>query len=139
MSLIEYIIRVENTHRKKVLLEREENELVSPIIRDYSQMSEVYGIFSDELARREDNHTLSSIENRRIFILIAMRLFCPSVFVGRKLKHGIRDQMATILGCEASVISHDFKNLTFHYKKYRRFRETVDAIYESIMETLSEN
>lgn len=137
MSLIEYIIRVENTNRKKVELERELSDLTNPIIKDYNQISDVYGIFADELTRNT-NIRLDSIESRRIFILIIMRLFCPSVFVGRKLKHGIRDKMASILGCEASVISHDFKNLTFHYKKYRHFREKVDSIYESIMETLSE-
>ena len=137
MSLIEYIIRVENTNRKKVELERELSDLTNPIIKDYNQISDVYGIFADDLTRNP-NSRLDSIESRRIFILIIMRLFCPSVFVGRKLKHGIRDKMASILGCEASVISHDFKNLTFHYKKYRHFRERVDSIYESIMETLSE-
>ena len=138
MALYEFIIRVENTHRKKIMLEKEEQELITPIIKDYDQVGEIYGIFSDEISRKT-NLKLNSIESRRIFILIVMRLFCPAVFVGRKLKHGIRNKMASILGCEASVISHDFRNLTFHYKKYKHFRETVDMIYDAIMETLSEN
>lgn len=136
MSLYEYIIRVENTHRKRISLEREEEMLTTPLIRNNNQISEIYGIFADELTKR--NIKLDSIESRRIFIFIIMRLCYPAVFTGAKLKRGIRDQMATVLNCEASVISHDFKNLTFHYKRYRGFRQSVDEIYEAIMDTLSE-
>ena len=137
MALYEYIVNVETTHRRKVALERDEKELTAPIIADYTKMGEIYEIFAEELLSKTDIK-LGSIESRRIFIIIVTRLFCPISFTGRNLKRGIRDQMARVLGIEASVISHDFKILTFHYKRYRDFRSMVDKIYESIMDVLSE-
>lgn len=136
MSLFEYIIRVENTHRKKIDIEKEERLLTAPLISDYSKITDVYNIYLDEIAKSKINP--KSLESRRIFIFIVFRLFCPAVYTGRKLKRGIRDKLAEVLGCEASIISHDFRNLTFHYKKYRNFRIAVNEIYDSIMEVLSE-
>lgn len=137
MALYEYIQNVEQIHRRCLALEKEERELTTPIINDYSMMGEIYGIFSDEIVKKT-NIKIDSIESRRIFIFIIMRLCCPSVFANQKLKRGIRDRIAETLNVEASIVSHDFRNLTFHYKRYRNFRSTVDSIYESMMDTLSE-
>ena len=136
MALYEYIQNVESIHRKCVALEREERELTTPIISDYSMLGEIYGIFTEELLKTDIK--IDSIDARRIFIFIIMRLCYPSVFANRKLKRGIRDKIAQTLGVEASIVSHDFRNLTFHYKRYKAFRVNVDAIYDSMMEVLSE-
>ena len=137
MALYEYITHVENIHRKRVAIETEERELTMPIITNIDKIGDIYNIYSDEIAKI--GIKLHSIDGRRIFIFLVIRLFCPAVYTGSKLKRGIRDRIAEVIGCEASIISHDFRNLTFHYKKYRSFRNIVNAIYDSVMETLSEN
>ena len=137
MSLYEYIIRVEKTHRKRIALEQEEKELVTPLISDRTKIREIYGIYTDEAVRAGIKP--NSSDGRRIFIFIIIRLFCPDAFSGRRLRRGVRNQLAAVLRCEGSIVSHDFKNITFYYKRYRPFRETVNEIYDAIMETLSEN
>lgn len=137
MSLYEYLIRAENAHRKLVAAEREEKDLSTPIIRDYHQMGEIYNIIQDELARKTDIKP-NTIEGRRVFIFIIIRLCYPAVLVGKKLKKGIRDEIAATLGCEASVVSHDLKNLTFQYKKYKSFQRSVDEIFNNVMGYLQE-
>lgn len=137
MGLFDFIQSVENTHRKHLAIEKEEKELLTPVIRDYSRMDELYAVFTDEISKRTNIKT-TSIDGRRIFIFIIIRLCCPAVFAGSKLKRGIRDRMAGVLNCDASTISHDFRNLTFHYKRYKGFRHTVDMVYDAMMETLME-
>ena len=137
MNLYEYIIKIENTHRKRLNIESEEKDLTAPLMTDYSRIGEIYNIYEDEIVKMKIKP--HSIEGRRIFIFIIMRIFCPAVFTGKKLKRGIRDKIAEATGCEASIISHDFSNLTFHYKKYKSFRTIVNTVYDSIIEILSEN
>lgn len=136
MSLFEFIVSAENLRRRKTSLVKEERDVTSPIIQDSSQMGEIYGIYADEAAKR--NIKLDSLESRRIFIFIILRLWYPSFFLGYRLREGRRDMIAETLGVEASIISHDMKNLIFYYKKYRSFRETVDSIYDAVMGLLSE-
>lgn len=137
-NLYEYITALENAHRKTLSAQREEDALTQPLLTDSSHLDEIYEIFSNELTKRTQLSP-NSIDGRRVFVFIVVRLFCPKALIGKRMRRGIRDQLASILQRDASAISHDIRNLIFYYKKYRWFRKIVDLVYESVMNTLNEN
>ena len=138
MKLFDFINSLESIQRRMTALEEEKRMLTKPIIEDYGRLGEIYNLFENELTRKTDVKP-NSIEGRRIFIFIAIRLCYPAVFAKGNIRFGLRNKMANVLNCEASVISHDFKNLTFLYKKYKSFRNQVDKIYEGMLEQINDN
>ena len=137
MKLYDFITNLESIQRRMAVLEEEKHMLTEPIIYDDSRLEEVYVIYENELSKYPTIKP-NSIESRRIFTFIAVRLYCPAVFAKGNLKYGFRIQLAKVLNCENSLISHDFKDLTFIYKKYKAFRKQVDMIYDSVVEQITE-
>ena len=133
MTLYEFIQDIESIQRRVTALEEDKKHLTEPIVKDTSRLEEIYHIYENELLTKTSIHP-TSIDGRRIFIFIAVRLCCPASFAGGNIRYGFRNQLAQVLGCnQVSVISHDFKNLTFLYKKYKNFRDVVDIVYNAVM------
>lgn len=137
MKLYDFITNLESIQRRMATLEEEKRMLTEPIVYDDSRLEEVYAIYENELTKHP-NIKPNSIESRRIFTFIAVRLYCPAVFAKGNLKYGFRTRLANVLNCENSLISHDLKDLTFVYKKYKAFRKQVDLIYDSMVEQVTE-
>ena len=136
-DLYTFLKEVEQTHRERITIDNKEEELITPLLYDLSRMPEVYECFA-ALIPSYSKEPLTSIDNRRVFIFIILRLYCPRVFAGYKLSRGIRDAIANILQCEPSLVSHNFRNLSFYYLRYTEFRTKVDNVFTAIYSMISE-
>ena len=123
--MYELIHSLEGLKREKAALIEAESILTRPLITDIDRMDEVYSAF----------RTVSNARNT--FIIIAVRLVSPKALAGNHLGAGVRNKMASVLGCEPTVVSHAFENLVFHYKKYRSFRKEVDQTFAFICKKLN--
>ena len=137
MNLHEYLDELERAHRIRVAADRAEDALTKPIIPDVRRIKDVYEMFTMSVRRISDKPAKDP-DNRRVFIFVCLRLFCPKAFVGNVITYGVCEEMAKILGCHKSLISHNVRNLRFIYKKYRDFREKVDTMYDEIMKMIEE-
>jgi len=136
-DLYSFLKEVQATHKERLAIDQKEEELIAPILYDLSRMQEVYECFTT-MINFYSQEPLTSIDNRRAFILIVLRLYCPRVFAGYKLSRGIRDAIADIHKCEPSLVSHNFRNLAFYYLKYVEFRAKVDNLYMAIINMISD-
>lgn len=124
MNLHELILSLEQIKRERLAAQEREARITRPLIYDLDRMEEVYAAF----------RTFSNARN--VFIIIAVRIFSPRALAGDNLRAGMRTKLASVLGCEPTVISHAFENLVFHYKKYKTFRAEVDQAYAALCEKL---
>lgn len=123
--MIELIHTLEKLRRDKAAICDLEDRLASPLLTDLNKMDEVYSTYREVGTARNT------------FILISVRLFSPRSLAGSILGAGVRNKMAAVLGCEPTVVSHAFKNLVFHYKKYKTFRREVDQAYGYVCEKMN--
>ena len=69
--------------------------------------------------------------------VIILFLYSPSTLAGGKMKNGLRDKLAEVLGVNAqTTISNNCNNLVFSYQLYKYFRQDVDWIYGEMMERI---
>lgn len=118
-NLYELIVSLEELERERMAVLEKEARITKPVISDLERMDEVYEAFREI---RPDK------DARSIFLLIAVRLFCPKAIV-KNMGHGVRRKVANVLKCKPTVVSHAYENLVFHYKQYQGFRKEVDEVY----------
>ena len=97
-----------------------------------SKIKELKEIISQKEIFRSGNVT-----QRKKFIFIILFLYSPSTLAGGKMKNGLRDKLAEVLGVNAqTTISNNRNNLVFSYQLYKYFRQDVDWIYGEMMERI---
>lgn len=138
MTLIDYLTELESAHKLRVAAVKAEEALTKPIVTDLSQMWRVFEVFLMALPKVSDK-PVQDPENRRLFVFICIRLFCPIAFYGKtKITYGVCEEMARVLGVHRTLITHSRRHLVFYYKRYKSFREKVDAVFEDVMKMLDE-
>lgn len=69
--------------------------------------------------------------DRQVFLMVAMLLFCPAVLAGKRMRGGLRAEIARLFGLKAhSTVSDNCKDLLFRYNRFPDFRRKVDTLYE---------
>ena len=67
------------------------------------------------------------------FYIVILYLYSPSALGGSKMRRGLREKIAKVLGCTCSNVSHDYKNISFYYVTYRSFRNDVNEILDKLL------
>ena len=96
----------------------------------------LYRWFQEIISQKEIFRS-GNVTQRKKFIFIILFLYSPSTLAGGKMKNGLRDKLAEVLGVNAqTTISNNRNNLVFSYQLYKYFRQDVDWIYGEMMERI---
>lgn len=114
----------------KAELSREEVELSTPLLHDVCQVGNVYDLYTNIIGKRLKKRGTSS--ERKQFVFIILFLYSPSSLAGFKMRRGLREKIAEVLDCTCSNVSHDYKDIGFLYRTYKKFRNDVDNVLAEI-------
>lgn len=103
MNLKKIMERIKWIRETKAILSKEEISLSIPLMQDLSQVGNIYDKFMSYHAGR--NSTMV----RKQFIFVILYLYSPSALGGSKMRRGLREKIAKVLGCTCSNVSHDYK------------------------------
>ena len=121
---------------------REYNELVKkrcdiitvPEIENMELLGCIHQIVKRECSTLKE---LSTYDYRHYFVALAVYLYTPRSWMGESFKLGLRDRIASILGCTPSYVSNIFRYVTDWYTIYKDFREGVEYLYSKIVNELT--
>lgn len=130
------IAEIKSIREQKSKLSEREKELTEPTLTDLNMIETLYGWFQ-EIISQKGMFGLGNVTQRKKFIFIILFLYSPSTLAGGKMKNGLRNKLAEVLGVSAqTAISDNRNNLVFSYQLYKYFRQDVDWIYGKILERL---
>lgn len=116
--------RIKWIRETKAILSKEELSLSVPQMEDLSMVGNVY----DNFMSFHENRKSKMVHKQFIFVILY--LYSPSALGGAKMRRGLREKIADVLGCTRSNVSHDYKNVSFYYVTYRTFRNDVNEFLE---------
>lgn len=74
-------------------------------------------------------------KTREYFLFVALYIFEPSSIV-RKMRKGLRKDLADVLAVSENNISHLTKHILFRYRHYKSFRDDTNEIHEAVLLSL---
>ena len=117
-------------------IREQKSKLSEPILTDLDMIGMLYRWFQEIISQKEIFRS-GNVTQRKKFIFIILFLYSPSTLAGGKMKNGLRDKLAEVLGVNAqTTISNNRNNLVFSYQLYKYFRQDVDWIYGEMMERI---
>lgn len=119
--------RIKWIRETKAILSKEEIALSVPIMQDLSLVGNIYDRFMSYYVGRK------SIMVQKQFIFVILYLYSPSALGGSKMRRGLREKIARVLGCTCSNVSHDYKNISFYYVTYKSFRNDVNEVLGKLL------
>ena len=129
------IAEIKSIREQKSKLSEREKELTEPILTDLDMIGMLYRWFQEIISQKIFRS--GNVTQRKKFIFIILFLYSPSTLAGGKMKNGLRDKLAEVLGVNAqTTISNNRNNLVFSYQLYKYFRQDVDWIYGEMMERI---
>ena len=130
------IAEIKSIREQKSKLSEREKELAEPILTDLDMIGMLYRWFQEIISQKEIFRS-GNVTQRKKFIFIILLLYSPSTLAGGRMKNGLRDKLAEVLGVNAqTTISNNRNNLVFSYQLYKYFRQDVDWIYGEMMERI---
>ena len=130
------IAEIKSIREQKSKLSEREKELTEPILTDLDMIGMLYRWFQEIISQKEIFRS-GNVTQRKKFIFIILFLYSPSTLAGGKMKNGLRDKLAEVLGVNAqTTISYYRIYLVFSFQLYKYFRQDVDWIYGEMMERI---
>ena len=130
------IAEIKSIREQKSKLSEREKELTEPILTDLDMIGMLYRWFQEIISQKEIFRS-GNVTQRKKFIFIILFLYSPSTLAGGKMKNGLRDKLAEVLGVNAQTTRSNYRNnLVFSYQLYKYFRQDVDWIYGEMMERI---
>ena len=130
------IAEIKAIREQKSKLSEREKAQPEPILTDLDMIGMLYRWFQEIISQKEIFRS-GNVTQRKKFIFIILFLYSPSTLAGGKMKNGLRDKLAEVLGVNAqTTISNNRNNLVFSYQLYKYFRQDVDWIYGEMMERI---
>ncbi len=104
-----------------------------PMQRDVTgQISTIYQKFTKIRTDYPGGAAVARLE----FITIIVKHTDPEVFTTcKKLKAGVRSELAELFECDGSAISHMIANAKSYMRIYADFRDRIEQLYSEIFET----
>ena len=132
MTIIDNLKEVEKLRSFQSRTNKRINEITRPKLTDYAMIPLIWKWTLDlsEMTNKKKS------DQRKVFILIVLSLFAPTVLIGDKMPQNLRRNIAETLGCEQSGVSHICRDLLFLFNHYGNFRQHVEKSYEGILERL---
>ena len=138
MNDLSSIFELVSIREQKSTLTKKESEIMKPMLTDmgiipliFNWLCEITGVSGIPERRK-------GVELRQKFIFIILFLYSPSALAGGKMRIGLRDKITEVVGGTGTLISHSYSNLMFRYRVYKRFREEMDFICQSIIGKLKD-
>lgn len=80
------------------------------------------------------NRGWSIMQMRQYYLFVVLYIFDPNALLRKLRRNGIREMVSDIMGLSSNNVSHITKCLLFHFKLYTDFRESVNILYDYIVE-----
>ena len=77
------------------------------------------------------------IPDRDTYLLIAIRMFSPRVFMGYRMKKLVRREIAASLNTNKEYVSTLVKTAIFRYNSMKKFHAEVNRQYENILQLIN--
>lgn len=127
------IAEIKSIREQKSKLSEREKELTEPTLTDLNMIETLYGWFQEIISQKE-MFRLGNVTQRKKFIFIILFLYSPNTLAGGKMKNGLRNKLAEVLGVSAQTAISDNRNsLVFSYQLYKYFRQDVDWVFTEMM------
>jgi hypothetical protein len=137
--MFENIDKIKKLKEEKRKIESEIKELTEPFITDRSLMPIIYDWFKEILSERTCAPNPESTYQRKKFLFIILKLYCPGFFSGDKMPSGLRKEIARCLNVTAeSTISSNCSDILFVCRHYKNFSSDIEKLYSEIVERLVE-
>ena len=91
------IAEIKSIREHKSKLSEREKELTEPILTDLDMIGMLYRWFQEIISQKEIFRS-GNVTQRKKFIFIILFLYSPSTLAGGKMKNGLRDKLAEVLG-----------------------------------------
>jgi hypothetical protein len=98
------IAEIKSIREQKSKLSEREKELTEPILTDLDMIGMLYRWFQEIISQKEIFRS-GNVTQRKKFIFIILFLYSPSTLAGGKMKNGLRDKLAEVLGVNAQTIT----------------------------------
>lgn len=125
------IDRIEHIYQEEQRLEEERRNVVADSEYDVSRLKVVYAITRAKGSQKGYERG----EIREYFLFVALYVFDPTSIV-RKMRRGLRSDLAAMLGIRENNVSKITKHILFRYRLYKQFRNEVNEIYDEVIEAL---
>jgi hypothetical protein len=125
------IDRIEHLRDEEVRIRKEQNSIKGDVEYGLEKLKVIYAVTRAKAA--EFNFTESKV--REYFLFVSLYVFDPTSIV-RKMRKGLRQDLAMVLGVSENNISHLTKHILFRYRHYRSFREDCDKIHTQSLEII---
>lgn len=137
-SITALIISVKSKRNQIKLLQDQLNISLKPVLYDISLISTIYTWYKDIYPMNIDTTRESGTRFNLCFIFIILLLYSPQILMGSKIKFGIRDEIARILGYAPCTISDYLKKVEFFYERYKDYKDTIDFCYAELYNKLND-
>lgn len=125
------IDRIEHLRDEEVRIRKEQNSIKGDVEYGIERLRIIYAVTRAKAAERD----FSESKVREYFLFVALYVFDPTSIV-RKMRKGLRQDLARVLGVSENNISHLTKHILFRYRHYRSFREDCDLIHTQSLEII---
>lgn len=133
MTLYDFVLEAKRVGEEKRLAERREHRMTRPVVTDHSLVREFYDCFILQSGGRPPGYD-DRMYQRRVFILMMVRLYSPVTLAGGRFDGALRKEIANIFGCSPSAVSHMYSDISFLLKNMRKFRETAENAFKLLIQ-----
>lgn len=130
------ISELKSIREQKSRLSERENELSEPKLTDIKLIAVVYELFNKILSEMDFVPRIDSPHQRKKFIFIILFLYSPGTLAGGRVSSKIREELANVMLCHPSYISHNIENVLFLFHQYKDFRQDISYLYTEILNRL---
>lgn len=115
-------------------------ELCEPILDDLTLLPVIYEAYKRVLLRRGSSEDITSVRNRKKFLMVVLYLYSPKTLAGFRIQRiGLRKKLSELFGLTTSTpISDNCAGLIVQYHAYADFRRDVDLIFQEVIDALED-
>jgi hypothetical protein len=136
--MIENVAKIKTLREEKKQIEAEIKELTTPLITDQRVIPIIYDWFKEILSGRTCPPRPESAYQRKKFLFIILKLYCPGFFTGDKMPSGLRRELAKCLHiASGSTISTNCSDILFIHSHYKNFSSDIETLYAEIVDRLT--
>lgn len=114
-------------------------ELGEPILDDLALLPAIYEAYKRVFQRRGCQDDVTSVRNRKKFLMVILYLYSPKALAGDRMRMGLRKKVSELFGLTTSTpISDNCAGLIVQYRAYADFRRDVDLIFQEVLNSLDD-
>lgn len=136
MKVEEFIERMHRICDEESSLMKEKNALVTPRLRDYELIPELYDYCMKVIGEVCPDAMEAPTQVRRMFLFVILFLYSPRTLFGCKMRKGLRPILSRLFSRDSTLLSHYARDLVFHYEVYSDFRNNINDLIERVLSYL---